>query len=141
MIFMEENNLLIKENIKYLVIHCSDTDENDKALDIHKLQLKFGWDGVGYHKIINKEGIIENGRPEYWVGAHVYKYNEASLGVCLIGRNNFNSLQMKSLLKVINEWKTRYPKAKILGHNEFPNSNKTCPNFDVQKWCKKNKLL
>ena len=44
---------------------------------------------------------------------------------------------MKSLLKVINEWKTRYPKAKILGHNEFPNSNKTCPNFDVQKWCKK----
>ena len=25
----------------------------------------------------------------------------------------------------------------ILGHNEFPNSNKTCPNFDVQKWCKR----
>ena len=43
---------------------------------------------------------------------------------------------MKSLFKVINKWKKKYPSAKILGHNEFPNTNKTCPNFDVQKMVK-----
>ena len=71
--------LINQENIKYLVIHCSDTDENDSALDIHKLHLSFGWDGIGYHKVIKRDGIIGNGRPEYWVGAHVYKYNHVSL--------------------------------------------------------------
>ena len=35
------------------------------------MHLKFGWDGIGYHKIINRSGKIENGRPEYWIGAHV----------------------------------------------------------------------
>ena len=43
--------------------------------DIHNLHLSFGWDGIGYHKIILRNGIIQNGRPEYWVGAHVYGKN------------------------------------------------------------------
>ena len=42
-------------------------------------------------KFIN--GKIENGRPEYWIGAHVKGKNEISLGVCLIGRDNFTNKQ------------------------------------------------
>ena len=102
---MAEHSLLIKENIKYLVIHCSDTDENDSALDIHKLHLSFGWDGIGYHKVICRCGKIENGRPEYWVGAHVKGKNEISLGVCLIGRDKFTKKQFISLEKVLKSWK------------------------------------
>ena len=34
-------------------------------------------------------------------------------------------------------WKKKYPKAKILGHRDFPNTKKTCPNFDVELWLKK----
>ena len=65
--------MLIIENIKLLVVHCSDTEDkqNLSAFDIHKMHLKFGWDGIGYHKVINRSGKIENGRPEYWTGAHV----------------------------------------------------------------------
>ena len=61
--------MLISRNIKFLVVHCSDTDdeENLSALDIHKMHLNFGWDGIGYHKVICKSGKIENGRPEYWI--------------------------------------------------------------------------
>jgi len=33
------------------------------------MHLKFGWDGIGYHKIINRSGKAENGRPEYLIGA------------------------------------------------------------------------
>ena len=86
---MEKNNYISKEQIKYIVIHCSDTNENDTAEDIHKLNLAFGWEGVGYHKIIKKNGDIQNGRPEYWKGAHVYGHNHESLGVCLIGKSDF----------------------------------------------------
>ena len=60
------------------------------------MHLEFGWNGIGYHKIIKRDGEIENGRPEFWIGAHVYGKNDQSLGVCLIGRDNFsnNNIQL-----------------------------------------------
>jgi hypothetical protein len=83
--------MLKAENIRYLVVHCADTpdDQNLGARDIHQMHLAFGWHGVGYHRVICRDGRIEHGRPDYWVGAHVKGFNEISLGVCLIGRNDF----------------------------------------------------
>ncbi len=132
--------LLDKKNIKFLVVHCSDTRDDWITSDIHKLHLEFGWDGIGYHKVIEKSGDIVNGRPEYWVGAHVKGYNDKSLGVCLIGKKNFNNLQLKSLKNVLSNWKNLYPKSQILGHRDIVTTHKTCPNFDVKKWCIAEKL-
>ena len=125
-----------------LVVHCSDTnnDEDLNAMDIHKMHLGFGWDGIGYHKIICRSGIIENGRPEYWVGAHVQGMNHESLGVCLIGKKLFTSNQFESLKKILSDWKRKYPNAKILGHRDSTKTTKTCPNFDVKTWCIKNSI-
>ena len=130
--------MLINENIKLLVVHCSDTKNsmNLSAIDIHKMHIGFGWDGIGYHKIIKRSGEIENGRPEYWIGAHVKGKNNISLGVCLIGRDSFTKKQFKSLEKVLKNWKLLYPKAKIVGHKDTGNTLKTCPNFDVITWSK-----
>ena len=134
--------MLISSNIKLLVVHCSDSDDNENliAADIHKMHLNFGWDGIGYHKIIRRSGMIENGRPEYWMGAHVKGKNNISLGVCLIGRNNFSKKQFLSLEKVLTKWKLSYPNTKIIGHCDIGNTKKTCPNFDVQSWCKDKNL-
>lgn len=128
--------MLETNNIKYLIIHCSDTsDEKDlSARDIHKMHLNFGWDGIGYHKIIKRDGTLENGRPEIWIGAHTYGLNEKSLGVCLIGQSNFTSYQFNSLEKLLIEWKTKYPNTIIKGHSEAIKTKKTCPNFDVQEF-------
>ena len=135
------NKYLNPEDIKFIVIHCSDTNEQDDALSIHKLHLSFGWDGIGYHKVILQNGKIENGRPEYWPGAHVLGYNNMSIGVCLIGRNHFTDKQFRSLKKLILEWKIKYKKAKIVGHNNFEYTTKTCPNFNVIDWCKNENIL
>ena len=128
--------MLKKNDVSYLVVHCSDTPNTDnlKAIDIHKMHLSFGWEGIGYHKIICQDGEIQEGRPSYWVGAHVYKYNNQSLGVCLIGKNNFNQKQLDSLFELLKSWKLEYPNAKIVGHRDFSNTTKTCPNFDVKQW-------
>ena len=130
---------LINKNIKLLVVHCSDTEESKRltAIDLHNMHLKFGWDGIGYHKIIDRSGKIENGRPEYWVGAHVKGKNDISLGVCLIGKDNFTKNQFKSLERVLKKWKKLYPNAKIVGHRDTGKTKKTCPNFDVISWSKK----
>ena len=130
--------MLINTKISLLVVHCSDTPniQDLSAIDIHKMHLSFGWDGIGYHKIIKRSGKIENGRPEYWIGAHVFGKNSQSLGVCLIGRYKFSSLQFSSLKKLLIYWKKKYPLAKILGHCEVVETKKTCPNFDLQNWLK-----
>ncbi len=137
------DNLIRKTDIKFLVVHCSDTENNKNigALEIHKMHIQFGWDGIGYHKIICRNGEIQNGRPEYWVGAHVRGYNQISLGVCLIGKNNFSNDQFLSLEKVLINWKAKYPSAEIIGHNVISDSKKTCPNFDLKKWCKSKDLI
>ena len=139
--FMKEINLLKKVNVKYIVVHCSDTNDTDTAIDIHKLHLNFGWEGIGYHKVITKEGEIQNGRPEYWKGAHVYGYNDVSLGICLIGRDSFSDNQYKSLKKLLIDWKKKYLNAIILGHRDLGNTKKTCPNFNVRQWCRDENIL
>ena len=45
--------MLIKKK-KYLVVHCSDTSDNEDKKEIHQLHISFGWDGIGYHKVIRK---------------------------------------------------------------------------------------
>lgn|GEM_PF-394326 len=139
---MSHPSLLDRQDIRYLVVHCSDTPDDDllTARDIHAMHLGFGWDGVGYHRVITRDGVIEHGRPEYWVGAHVYGHNTESLGVCLIGRNVFTSAQMAALHEVISGWKVTYPQAQICGHCDFDNTEKTCPNFDVRAWAREQGL-
>ena len=135
--------MLKKENIKYLIVHCSDTPNKKEltATDIHKMHLGFGWDGIGYHKVILRNGNIQNGRPEYWVGAHVKGKNSVSLGVCLIGRDHFTRKQFESLEKILKSWKNNYPFAIIEGHRDTESTEKTCPNFNVKHWCKDRKLF
>ena len=131
--------MLLKDDIEFLIVHCSDTSDNEDigTIDIHKMHLEFGWDGIGYHKIILRNGKIENGRPEFWQGAHVRGINHKSLGVCLIGRKKFTSKQFLSLKKLLLSWKSKYPSAIIKGHRDAVSTHKTCPNFDVIEWCKK----
>lgn len=128
--------MLNPDNIQFLVVHCSDTPDDAPltARDIHAMHLGFGWHGVGYHKVINRDGRIEQGRPDYWVGAHVYGHNEISLGVCLIGRTDFSNAQFESLELVLRQWKETHPTATVVGHCDFEYTEKTCPNFDAKKW-------
>ena len=123
--------------IKHLVVHCSDTpdDEDIGAREIHAMHLGFGWHGVGYHRVIKRDGSVEQGRPDYWQGAHVYGHNEISLGVCMIGRHEFTAAQFDTLETVLRQWQKNHPAASICGHRDFSYTDKTCPNFDVAKWC------
>ena len=130
------DGLLDSDAIELLVVHCSDTpdDEPLRARDIQAMHLGFGWDGIGYHRVIGRDGLCEAGRPEYWRGAHVRGVNDRSLGVCLIGRHNFTAAQMDSLAALLAEWQQRYPQARIVGHRDAVETHKTCPNFDAAAW-------
>ena len=68
------------------------------------MHLGFGWDGIGYHKIILRNGKIENGSQNFGRVLMLKGINHKSLGVCLIGKN-FTSKQFLSLKRLLQSWK------------------------------------
>lgn len=120
---------------KYIVIHCADTPNEMEftASDIHDWHKERGWDGIGYHKVIRRDGTIEHGRPDYWPGAHVKGHNHHSLGVCLIGRDEYTDEQFASLTDIVTHWLSHNPAASVVGHYQL-DEGKTCPNFNVTEW-------
>ena len=61
MTLMKENKLsLIKNKISFShsLFRHSD-DKHLTGIDIHNMHLSFGWDGVGYHKIIQRDGTVK----------------------------------------------------------------------------------
>lgn len=44
-----------------------------------------GFADIGYHKVIRRDGTIENGRDTHLIGAHARGKNRDSLGICLEG--------------------------------------------------------
>lgn len=51
--------------------------------DFH--QLERGWNDIGYSFGIGGDGMIYTGRGFNVIGAHAPKYNDKSVGICLIG--------------------------------------------------------
>jgi hypothetical protein len=128
----------------YLVVHCSATPPSmdigaEKIDEWHKER---GWDGIGYHFVIRRDGLVELGRPLEAVGAHVRGYNYLSVGICMIGgvnesgesEDNFLPAQSNALLMTLTFLRQIYPTAEIRGHRDFPEVDKDCPSFDVQEW-------
>ena len=117
--------------INTLVIHCSDSPSGrgDNAETIHKWHLEKGWDGIGYHYVIDEDGIVEFGRPDYWVGAHVQGHNDDSLGICMIGDGSYPSVQFLALIELLMHLTVEYPNSLIYNHNYF-NPEKGCPLLD-----------
>ena len=140
-------------DIRYIVIHCADTKPEMKvdAARIKRWHLKRGWSDIGYHFVIKRNGVIEQGRDRdndgdvlEEVGAHVRGFNSNSIAICWIGgydgidnRTDEQNTSMETLVKLLHEV---YPKAVILGHRDFPNVAKSCPSFDVSCWLEEIKL-
>lgn len=138
------------ENIKFIVVHCAATpptlDVGAKEIDLwHR---KRGWSGIGYHRVIRRDGKIEYGRNLETPGAHAQGYNLLSWGIVLIGgvneagpygkpEANYTDAQYDALRFQIDVLKNLAPQAQVLGHCDLPSPHarlKACPSFDVRTW-------
>lgn len=121
--------------INLIVVHCAATPNGrpTSAEDIHRWHQERGWDGIGYHYVIRLDGTVENGRPEYWKGAHVAGHNTGSVGICLIGTDHFTNAQHEALEELLHDIRDRHNHAAIRGHYEL-DPHKTCPNIDMPIW-------
>lgn len=126
--------------INKLIIHCADTPP---SMDIGVEEIRKwhveerGWDDIGYHYVIRRNGVVEEGREIEEVGAHCKGHNGNSIGICLVGgregRFDFTRKQLHSLNRLVADLKDSISGgASVHGHYEF--SEKTCPNFNVKEW-------
>jgi hypothetical protein len=169
-------------DIKLIVIHCS-ASPNDRTLFTgkpgqpgfmtpaqeidawHKARAftrSTYWRGrqnasltsIGYHFLIARNGALFTGRHEDEVGAHATGWNSASLGICMVGTDEFTPEQWTTLRACVSGIAGKYaiplapPELKVVdrkgfvvrkgvcGHRDLPGVAKVCPGFDVQNWLK-----
>lgn len=134
--------------VKKIIIHCSASDhEDDDSLEaIRNLHIspkstaiewgKFktggkGFEAIGYHFVITKDGVNHVGRIEALQGAHTLGQNHDSIAICLTGDTKFSLAQFRTLLRVLDVLKHKYElkDSDIYGHYKY--SSKQCPNFIV----------
>lgn len=167
-------------NIRLIVIHCS-ASPNERTLftdkfgtpgftdPVHEIdawhqqrgfQRDTYWRGrqnsslraIGYHYVLARNAALFSGRHEEEVGAHAQGWNAVSLGICLVGTDQFTALQWAQLAATVSGLAKRLaiplqpPTLQIIdgkrfvrtpgicGHNEIPGVAKTCPGFDVSDW-------
>ena len=126
--------------IKTIVVHCADTfPDMDIGVDeIRKWHVGRGWDDVGYHYVIRRDGTLEHGRSIDQYGAHVYKHNMDTIGICLVGgkardggpADNFDPIQKAVLITLVGALRQVVGPLDVVGHRDL-DPRKTCPNFDA----------
>lgn len=127
--------------IDKIILHCSATKQGQHFTvdDINQWHKARGFAKIGYHHVVYLDGSIHKGRDESLIGAHCLGHNATSIGVCYIGgldekgnpKDTRTKEQKDALTSLVGDLKSRYPNAKVHGHNEF--AAKACPCFDVKR--------
>jgi len=118
-------------------LHCSASDlpEHDSVDVIEDWHKQRGWDGIGYHYFIKKDGTIQVGRDLEKIPIAQSGHNTGSIAICLHGlkKEKFTNDQYNSVVSVCSAIRGQYmpQKIKFRGHCEV--SSKTCPVFDYKK--------
>lgn len=128
--------------INEIIVHCTATPEGRPVTvkEIDTWHRARGWSGIGYHRVVHLEGLVEDGRPIDKIGAHVAGHNTGTVGLVYVGgvakdgktaKDTRTPLQKKSLIAEIIDLRDRFGIRKISGHNEY--AAKACPSFDASR--------
>lgn len=130
--------------VKYLAIHHSAGSDTQTPVEIANYHINSnGWGGIGYHFLVDKNGMV------YYVGdistarANVANLNDAVIGICLIG--NFTQgqvptdLQLDSTRKLCDFFINNFPQLNlgwdfVLGHKDLPGQATACPGDNWPSW-------
>lgn len=123
-----------------LVVHHSDSKAaTTKKSDIERWHKERGFSTIGYHKVIEGDGKVVDGRSESTQGAHAKGANFGSLGVCVAGAFETempSQKQINSLVTVLTDWCKAHKlnTTSIYGHYNVPGgtTDTTCPGKNMK---------
>ena len=131
----------LMRTITLSIIHCSATPQGVSLSfdDCRRDHIRHrGFNDIGYHFYVTRDGEIHRGRPYECIGAHCRNHNRHSLGICYEGgliasgqpADTRTLHQKASLVALLRELKRVFPRALIVGHHDL-NPMKNCPCFDA----------
>lgn len=125
--------------INLIIVHCTATVEGKDytVSTIDQWHRQRGFDCIGYHYVVYRDGTVHNGRSLDKVGAHCKGHNANSIGVCYVGgidrvghpKDTRTPEQRDALVNLLMRLKREFPKAVIRGHRDF--AAKACPSFNA----------
>ncbi len=109
-------------------------DTNETMPSVQDLHMDTNhWADVGYHYVIDKNGIIYEGRDIHVRGASVAGYNTGTIGVCVMGNFEIDfplEIQLTILQQVVNWLAVTYTLTHLAAHGEF-NPESVCPGKNM----------
>lgn len=132
-------NALTKRSTTDMIVihHTGERDIDASAVQIDQWHKEKDYSMIGYHFVIRKNGAIERGRPEWFVGAHAYGENYHTLGVHLSGdfmtaKPTSQQIEMSAMLLAYLSEKYNIPldRNHIVGHGELMSTD--CPGKNLQ---------
>lgn len=156
-VYHNNSNSMSKQELKFLVIHCSATKVNvtvtpEKILRWHTAPPPHGrgWKKPGYSVLIDNDAKIHEmnaNNGDQWITPDeitngVKGINDQSYHICYAGGiartgkagDTRSPKQLAVMTKFIFDFIEKHPTIQIAGHNQF--ANKRCPSFDVPTWLK-----
>lgn len=124
-------SMSVRSKTNRIIVHHA-AAKSCGAATIHQWHKNNGWSGIGYHFVVRKNGTIERGRPEKYVGAHASGSNSDSLGVCFEGNfesETMNATQKNAGKELVAYLKKRYGISKVQRHKDVGSTDCPGANF------------
>lgn len=123
-------------SIHSIVVHHSASGKPTTPQQITAWHKDRGFTAIGYHAVIWKTATgawrLSAGRPESQVGAHCKGFNTGTIGVCVTGNYEVDTLEPEAvqiLTSLLIEWciKHNVQSDRIYGHREKGDTPTACP--------------
>lgn len=147
----------VTRDVTEFVTHWTETPTNKNigSEEINKIHLELGYQGIGYHYVIRRDGSLQRGRPVNLEGEHanVNGHNSRSIGIVFVGGINVPSgtpniqdfVSVQSLTRsqlntfdhFCRSFYTVFPGGQGLGHNDLDH-DQFDPGFSVRDYVRTN---
>lgn len=147
----------VTRDVTEFVTHWTETPTNKNigSEEINKIHLELGYQGIGYHYVIRRDGSLQRGRPVNLAGEHadVNGHNSRSIGIVFVGGINVPSgtpniqdfVSVQSLTRnqlntfdhFCRSFYTVFPGGQGLGHNDLDH-DQFDPGFSVRDYVRTN---
>jgi hypothetical protein len=125
-----------------MTIHHTDTPSNNPAARVRQIQdfhrNQNHWCDIGYHFLVDEQGVVYEGRKISIIGAHAGGANTGNVGIALIGSYESadpSAAQLSSTAKLVAEIASKYniplSRNTVKGHREVGSTSTDCPGARV----------
>lgn len=125
----------MKRKVHTVFWHCSASDrpEHDSAEVMEAWHLERGFNEIGYHAFLRKDGTMQMGRSWDKTPAAQASYNYGTLAFCLHGlvETKFTEAQLDTMYELSSALDSLEPRLRFRGHREV--AAKACPVVDYKR--------